>query len=196
MNNWDHLWDTREKRNCLLCIGMDIFFVFMSIIHLYLGFVLIQAHNYDQIFDLLSQPIVSWALLGKIVLNGMSLVTLDAGLFLTQFFKSFSLYEGVSLIMMVLILFAKPITSLEKRNYRMTMINALAYGFILICLLGILLLSFQAGSLFDVLKYLHLLGYLLMGLNLFLVILNGYALCQMLVVDYPDALQVELEVVE
>ncbi len=196
MNKLDFLWDTREKRNCLWCIFMDIFFVFISAIHLYLGFVLLQAHNYNQIFDLLSQPIVSLAILGRIVVNGMSMATVDPLAFLGQILASMNIFEMIGFILSAVILIAAPATRYEKRNRRITLLNVLAYALIIVLLLIIVVFSFQAGSLMDVLGYLHILGYVLMGLNLLLLIFNGYALCQMIVVDYPDALQVHVEVID
>lgn len=196
MNKLDALWDTREKRNCLWCIFMDVFFVFISAVHLYLGFVLLQAQTYDQIFQLLNQPVVSFAVLGRMVLNGMSVAMLEPISFVIQIITSLNVYEVIGFLLSFIILIVKPTTRYERRNRKITLLNVGVYLLLLVMLLVIVVMSFKAGSLFDVLTYLHLLGYILIGLNCLLLILNGYALCQMIVVDYSDALQVYAEEIE
>lgn len=63
MNKLDAFVDTRAKRNVLLLLVTYFLMSLVCVLHVYLGLVVLQADNYDQIFDLLNNHIVSLAFL-------------------------------------------------------------------------------------------------------------------------------------
>lgn len=188
MNKLDAFVNTRAKRNVLLLLIVYFLMSLICVLHVYLGLVVLKADNYDQIFDLLNNPIVSFAFLGRMAVDFMSLTSFHLIEVVQRFISSLYLYEIIFFILSSLVIFLKPVTRLEKNVRKMTLLNWCLYLISAALLVIVTILAFKAGSLFDAFALLHLFAWLLIIIHGFLLVLNVYAFCLTLFVEMPDAL--------
>ena len=196
MNKIDSYFNTRAKRNCLFLILIYSLMIIISCVHLYLGLVIIKALTYEQIFSILNSSAVNLSFLGRMTVNFMSTTRFEIIPVMSQFLSSLYLYEIIFFVLSVFVIIAKANTKLEKQTKSIVLLNWCIYLILFAALAIVASLAFKAGSLFDAFSLLHFFGYGLIGINGFLLVVNGFALCTCLLIDLPEAMAYQVEEVE
>lgn len=188
MNRIDAFLNTRAKRSCLFSLILYGLLCFITALHLYLGMVVIKAATYEQIVSLLNMKIVQLAFLGRMVLSFISTTSISLLPLLSTFFRSLYLYEILFFLFSMIVILSHAKTRLEKSLKKMTCLNLCV--FLLICVLFAIaaMMAMKSGSLFSGFSLIHLFGYGLIAANGLLLILDGFAFCQILLIDYPQAM--------
>lgn len=188
MNRIDTFLNTRAKRSCLFSLILYGLFCVIAALHLYLGMVVIKAATYEQIVSLLSTKIVQLAFLGRMALNFISTTSISFLPMLSTFFSSLYLYEIFFFLFSMIVLFSSAKKRLEKSLKKMTILNICIFLLVAILFAAAAMLAMKSGSLFSGFSLIHLFGYLMIAANGVLLILDGFAFCQILLIDYPDAM--------
>lgn len=188
MNKIDAYLNTRAKRNCLFSLILYGLFCIITALHFYLGLVVIKAATYEQIVSLLNTKIVQLAFLGRMVLNFISTTSFSILPLLSTFFRSLFLYEILFFLFSLFVLCTRASTRLEKSLKKMTGLNSCVFLLIGVLFAIVAMMAMKSGSLFSGFAFVHLFGYALIAANGLLFILDGFAFCQILFIDYPQAM--------
>lgn len=196
MNRIDNFLNTRAKRNCLLMIFIFSMLVIITSVHLYLGMMIIKAETYEQIFALLNTNAVSLSFLGRMAVTFMSVTKIEVLRILTDFFSSIYLYEFIFAIVSLVCLIAKAKTKIERQIKKMLIINWAIFVIMILSLAICAMLALKAGSLFNAFSLLRFFGYTLIGINGLLLVVDGFALCSCILIDFPEAMAFSVEEIE
>ncbi len=197
MNKLNELLDTRTKRVCMFSLILYSLFCVISALHLFLGVVVVNANTYDQILGLLDSNVVRLAFLGRIAVCLVSMAASGIMERVLSIVGSCYLYEWILLGLTIIVLFSRVTHRLEKNLKRMTVLNSMVALLLILLLAIIAMVSMNAGSLSAAFSIVQGLGYGLILVNGFLLVVNGYALCQIFVIEYPKAMGVtEIETVD
>lgn len=192
MNKIDTFLNTRAKRSCLFSLILYGLFCVIAALHLYLGIVVIKAATYEQIVSLLSTKIVQLAFLGRMALNFISTPSISFLPMLSTFFSSLYLYEIFFFLLSMIVLFSSVKKRLEKSLKKMTILNLCVFSLVGILFAIAAMMAMKSGSLFSGFSLIHLFGYLMIAANGILLILDGFAFCQILLIDYPEAMNFDV----
>lgn len=192
MNKIDTFLNTRTKRSCLFSLILYGLFCVVAALHLYLGIVVIKAATYEQIVSLLSTKIVQLAFLGRMALNFISTPSISFLPMLSTFFSSLYLYEIFFFLLSIIVLFSSVKKRLEKSLKKMTVLNLCVFSLVGILFVVAAMMAMKSGSLFSGFSLIHVFGYLMIAANGILLILDGFAFCQILLIDYPEAMNFEV----
>ena len=192
MNKIDPFLNTQTKRCCLFSLILYGLFCVIAALHLYLGLVVIKAATYEQIVSLLSTKIVQLAFLGRMALNFISTASISFFELLSAFFGSLYLYEIIFFVCSMIVIFSSAKKRLEKSLKKMTILNLCIFLIVAILFAAAAVLAMKSGSLFSGFSLIHLFGYFMIAANGILLILDGFAFCQILLIDYPEAMSFEV----
>lgn len=192
MNKIDAFLNTRAKRSCLFSLILYGLFCVISALHLYLGIVIIKAATYEQIVSLLSTKIIQLAFLGRMALNFISTTSISFLPMMSSFFASLYLYEILFFLFSVIVLFSSAKKRLEKSLKKMTALNLCIFLLVVILFAAAAMMAMKSGSLFSGFSIIHLFGYIMIAANGILLILDGFAFCQILLIDYPEAMNFDV----
>lgn len=196
MNKIDSFVNTRAKRNCVLMIFTFSMLVIITSVHLYLGMIIMKAETYEQIFSLLNTNAVSLSFLGRMSVTFMSVTKFEVLRLLTDFFSSIYLYEFIFFLVSVIVICAKAKTKMERQIKRFLMIHWAIFVILILSLAICAMLALKAGSLFNAFSLLRFFGYMLIGINGLLLVIDGFALCSCILIDLPEAMAYRVEEIE
>lgn len=74
---FDSLIDTRAKRYHGMMLFTMIFCILLIIPYVILSIYLISLHSYNSLYELLKEPILQYTYVSRVIINGISLVSLS-----------------------------------------------------------------------------------------------------------------------
>lgn len=196
MNNLDMFFNTHEKRSCFISVLYYGVMVFIFFTHFMLALILLNTHSYEEIFRLVEQPFVQFSLLGKLTLELMSVVSFDMLLIVKKILTVMSVTEVMFILMLIAFLFLKSENRLEKQRRNVNFFNFCCFVLMVTLLIICALMALNSTSLNRAFRFQHLFAWLALLICGLLTLTNGFGLAKLLIVDYPKAMQVEVEEVE
>ena len=160
----DQFVDTRKKRKVLFYLIAIAVFIMIVIPYGILGFYLLRLSNYDSIFSLLETTVVSKTYISRIILEFISMATLQASRIILTLITQLHLIDVAAIVLFVMIY---PV--IEKKRKTTGILLLLCIGII-----GIFLcvwLGLQSSSLQGALIYLRIIGGILIVISIVLLII-------------------------
>lgn len=161
---FDQFVDTRKKRKVLFYLIAIAVFIMIVIPYGILGFYLLRLSNYDSIFSLLETTIISKTYISRIILEFISMATLQVSRIILTLITQLHLIDVAAIILFVMIY---PV--IEKKRKTTGILLLLCIGII-----GIFLcvwLGLQSSSLQEALIYLRIIGGILIVISIILLII-------------------------
>lgn len=182
---FDQFVDTRKKRKVLFYLIAIAVFIMIVIPYGILGFYLLRLSNYDSIFSLLETTVVSKTYISRIILEFISMATLQASRIILTLITQLHLIDVVAIVLFVMIY---PV--IEKKRKTTGILLLLCIGII-----GIFLcvwLGLQSSSLQEALIYLRIIGGILIVISIILLIILIFLFIKYLK-QYRIAMQYSVE---
>ncbi len=181
----DQFVDTRKKRKVLFYLIAIAVFIMIVIPYGILGFYLLRLSNYDSIFSLLETTVVSKTYISRIILEFISMATLQASRIILTLITQLHLIDVAAIVLFVMIY---PV--IEKKRKTTGILLLLCIGII-----GIFLcvwLGLQSSSLQEALIYLRIIGGILIVISIILLIILIFLFIKYLK-QYRIAMQYSVE---
>lgn len=187
----DRFVDTAEKRNCFFYLLLFGCMIWLLVIQILLGFALFSIKGQEELFALLSNQVLSYAYLARVVMQFLSLGSLSFWKILGILVFSTSFYEIVLAALLIIGLFPSPLKGCRK-------------GLLWILgIMGVMLIGFgafaaQALQMVTLQTSIHLLqmmGVVLMIGSFVCLLIAVSVIYHIVLIDYPSALQVEVEII-
>ena len=182
---FDQFVDTRKKRKVLFYLIAIAVFIMIVIPYGILGFYLLRLSNYDSIFSLLETTIISKTYISRIILEFISLATLQVSRIILTLITQLHLIDVAAIVLFVMIY---PV--IEKKRKTTGILLLLCIGII-----GIFLcvwLGLQSSSLQETLIYLRIIGGILIVISIILLIILMFLFINYLK-QYRIAMQYSVE---
>lgn len=182
---FDQFVDTRKKRKILFYLISIAVFIMIMIPYGILGFYLLRLSNYDSIFSLLETTIISKTYISRIILEFISMATLQVSRIILTLITQLHLIDVAAIILFVMIY---PV--IEKKRKTTGILLLLCIGII-----GIFLcvwLGLQSSSLQEALIYLRIIGGILIVISIILLIILIFLFIKYLK-QYRIAMQYSVE---
>lgn len=182
---FDQFVDTRKKRKILFYLISIAVFIMIMIPYGILGFYLLRLSNYDSIFSLLDTTIISKTYISRIILEFISMATLQVSRIILTLITQLHLIDVAAIILFVMIY---PV--IEKKRKTTGILLLLCIGII-----GIFLcvwLGLQSSSLQEALIYLRIIGGILIVISIILLIILIFLFIKYLK-QYRIAMQYSVE---
>lgn len=182
---FDQFVDTRKKRKVLFYLIAIAVFIMIVIPYGILGFYLLRLSNYDSIFSLLETTIISKTYISRIILEFISMATLQVSRIILTLITQLHLIDVAAIILFVMIY---PV--IEKKRKTTGILLLLCIGII-----GIFLcvwLGLQSSSLQEALIYLRIIGGILIVISIILLIILIFLFIKYLK-QYRIAMQYSVE---
>lgn len=182
---FDQFVDTRKKRKVLFYLIAIAVFIMIVIPYGILGFYLLRLSNYDSIFSLLETTIISKTYISRIILEFISLATLQVSRIILTLITQLHLIDVAAIVLFVMIY---PV--IEKKRKTTGILLLLCIGII-----GIFLcvwLGLQSSSLQEALIYLRIIGGILIVISIILLIILIFLFIKYLK-QYRIAMQYSVE---
>ena len=187
----DRFVDTAEKRSCFFYLLLFGCMIWLLVIQILLGFALFSIKGQEELFALLSNQVLSYAYLARVVMQFLSLGPLSFWKILGILVFSTSFYEIVLAALLIIGLFPSPLKGCRK-------------GLLWILgIMGVMLIGFgafaaQALQMVTLQTSIHLLqmmGVVLMIGSFVCLLIAVSVIYHIVLIDYPSALQVEVEII-
>lgn len=181
----DQFVDTRKKRKVLFYLIAIAVFIMIVIPYGILGFYLLRLSNYDSIFSLFDTAIISKTYISRIILEFISMATLQASRIILTLITQLHLIDVAAIVLFVMIY---PV--IEKKRKTTGILLLLCIGII-----GIFLcvwLGLQSSSLQEALIYLRIIGGILIVISIILLIILIFLFIKYLK-QYRIAMQYSVE---
>lgn len=182
---FDQFVDTRKKRKVLFYLIAIAVFIMIVIPYGILGFYLLRLSNYDSIFSLLETTVVSKTYISRIILEFISMATLQVSRIILTLITQLHLIDVAAIVLFVMIY---PV--IEKKRKTTGILLLLCIGII-----GIFLcvwLGLQSSSLQEALIYLRIIGGILIVISIILLIILIFLFIKYLK-QYRIAMQYSVE---
>lgn len=161
---FDQFVDTRKKRKVLFYLIAIAVFIMIVIPYGILGFYLLRLSNYDSIFSLLETTIISKTYISRIILEFISLATLQVSRIILTLITQLHLIDVAAIVLFVMIY---PVIEKKRKTTGILLLLCIGSIGIFLCVW----LGLQSSSLQEALIYLRTIGGILIVISIILLII-------------------------